>query len=481
MFTFFKKTNKQSLPKRYDRININHCFPENWETFYNFKLYSKNEAILMDLLIFVPECGLLSGERISWTHNELQDASVERSSAVRKKQSTTQLSTKETAIKNKLKDVLSFDSTPIAHFFWFPLLTEDEFDSLHSSFQELLPKTQIIFADESCETVYAKLSVLLPKLDLLLSENKIAGALEAHLQLLPDDQFPFGKRLSYRDRLFLYSPIGELCTISGPCKSGRTSLMVRKALQHYLKHRDAHLYFISPNQLNNDLIRQEFISLLDLAALEHHDVALSFLTPSECEKAVDSTILSSSKNPLFFIDDFHLIHSDLQTKLLTLSPVVRTCIHSYSEEPVHFNIQSVACDVQHETYPEAISWEDVLSSLNAILDNHKRIYSSQDFLIIVPNQMKLIDMQNYLLETKEIASQILDETFSLQFKNTDTLLLTTPFNASGIIKKAVIVIGPDQTESSIYSHMLSRGTDKAIIIPYNNPQQETNAYENNQE
>lgn len=482
MFSLFKKNKKPSESTQDNRINLNHCFPKNWESFDKLKLYTKTNVTLIDLLIFAPEYGILSGEKIGWKYNELKKATIERATPVQKKKSSTQLSIKDSAIRNKLQEVLSFDSTPIAHFFWLPYLSAKEFDSLHASFHDLLPKTQVIFSDDTCANIQEKLSGLLPLLKIPLDHNKIVGALEAHHQILPHDGYPFGQRLPYRERLFLRSCGDHLCTIAGPCRSGRTSLLVRKALEHKLEHTEATLYFISPNQLNNELIRQDFLSLLDFAVIELKDISLTFLAPTDLEKGLERFSVSSSKKDLLLVDDFHLLEPNVQNRLLACSPMIRTLCTVDRTEPEYFVLEDLNYTQQAiNTLPAADSWNGVLASIHTVLNNDKRACLPENYLIISNDLNQLTQIQLSLKESKEIPSQIVDEFFSLQYKNTDTLLLTTPSHVSGINKKRVIIIGIDQTEYESYPHLLSRGTDKAIIIPYHNPIQEIPTDEDYQE
>jgi len=483
VLSLFKKNKKQTDTHQYYRTKLNHCFLENWESFENFKLYSKNDIINFDLLIFAPEYGWLSGEKISWKYNDLKKASIEKATPLQKKKSSTQLNVKDSAIRAKLQDVLSFDSTPIAHFFWMQYISEEEFDTLHPSFHELLPKDQLIFSNESCQSINAKLSSLLPELPSLLSRDKIAGALEAHQQILPHNEYLFGKRLSYKEKLFLNSPIEQMTSIEGFGRSGRTSLLVRKALQHKLENPNATLFFVSPNQLNNDLIRQEFLSLMDFAVIALDSLDLQFITPMDIKKSFNSKKISPAKKDIVLIDDFHLLDPELQNQLLSISPILRTMSTNSDTLSDAYVIENI---LSHSTQEQTIvpvleSWDAINDLILSTLKKYERTYSSEDYLIVFPEEQHLITFQTILANSEDISSQIVNEMFSLQYKNTDSLLLAVPPHTSGISKKIVIIAGIDETETDIYNYLLSRGTDKAIIIPYNNPNVEEIDDENHEE
>lgn len=426
----------------------------------DFTLFSRNETCSIDLLIFLPHYGLYLGEKISWKNLDLRGASVERASRKNKQPSTTHFESSEKMVRQKLEDVLSFDSTPIERFFWLEYLTEEEFDALDPSFHALLPKERLLFANDDIQNIQDKLTMLGSYHDTPYSKLKVIGALSAHSLLLPTSTEPFGSFLNTDQQRFLDSPLTHSITVlEGECASGKSTVLVRKIFQILLEDSHAKIVIITPTLLSGEMLHQELIALADFAVIELDFSRLKFLSPKKPYAPVfpNEPIDNSSH---IVCDDSQLLDitpfQDLKGKTIILSgPIEPKNTHQYTLKQIYRNPVVNTIHFSHT--------KGALYTLLSGLRNHMDLLPTAPVMIILPDETLINEYKNAIDGHLNLEARILDTSFSLQYKSFEFITLSTLEIISALSVSHCYLINIDPN-SPLYPLVLSRASESVTII-----------------
>ncbi|HZF70843.1 hypothetical protein [Sulfuricurvum sp.] len=435
--------------------------------FERFKLYHQNTMTPIDLLLFLPDRGIYFGEKILWTVDELKGAQVERSSKQNTKVSSTRLENTEWRIHQKLDDVLSFDSTPIERFFWIPYLSEGDFDALDSSFHKLLPKGRLIFKNEPKDSIEEKLKALAPAQLEPFSLIKVIGSLTSHTLLLPTETNPFGSLISEEQIQFLSTPLNNsINLLIGDYGSGKSTVLLRKALLILLDDPTQKVMIITPTKLGGELLRDELIGLIDYAAVRIDISSLSFYTPVQKDSADYKK--SFQESTAILCDDTDHMESDfIETlKKQKSSRYLLLCSVSASSESSNDTklINHYRYDARHHLIQ--CNAQALLATLLSSIRQRMETASLSHVLIVLPDFEAAKEYKKVIDDTLTISCQILTPSFSLQYRNLDDLILTTPECLSGISVPHLYLISLH--ENNDYPFILSRASETATIISLQN-------------
>ncbi len=437
--------------------------------FENFPLFYKEKHINIDLLLFIPYRGLYFGEMFAWDFNALQEMSIQRSSKKNKNRSTTHLETTELAIHQKLEDILSFDSTVCERFIWMSRLKEEEFNDLDPSFHELLPKERLIFSDSSKESIHYKIDSMAQKLNEPYSTLKIMGSLRSHTLILPTEEKPYGEFLSEEQENFLETDFSDtVTTLFGEHNSGKSTLIIRKALLLLLTNPKDKVLIITPTLIGGEILRNELISLLEYGALKIEHESLRFYTPIGSEKIEELAIFQSASTIL--CDDSHLLEKHFINSLIEHRAQRWILLSMYNT----YSPLSDSSFILYKNYQKNIPFKKLpttakqaLTTLLLELRTHIFSTSSEKTIVILANDAKLFHYKEAIDEYFGINSRVLNKDFSLQYQNLDDLIITTPEYTHGLHIPHVYCIVSDEEEN--YTYALSRASESATIISISNP------------
>ncbi|HEX5711385.1 MAG TPA: hypothetical protein VFX68_08565 [Sulfuricurvum sp.] len=431
----------------------------------DFELFHHETRLLIDLLIFLPHYGLYFGEKISWTAEELKNAKVEPFSKKNKKNSTTRLKTTEKILHQKLEDVLSFDSTPIQRFLWMEHLCESEFDALHSSFQTLLSKERVIFADDDIQNIQEKLFSLNTYQEIPFSKLKVLGSLQAHTLLLPTLKNPFGAFLSNEQQTFLDAPI-EMSTITilqGTATTGKSTVLIRKVLHALLKNSDTKAVIFTPTILSGEILRKEFISLCDFAAVTLDYSRLIFLTPPTPQETIDINPLPKDASIIIY-DDFYPFNATFTDQFQ--ANIQERSIFISSSLPSENHLCYFLTEVYRAPTVKNIQLSHAKEAIVSLLTQLEPLFQSEtpiSVLVVLPSEDLLLDYKKTIDDCFRIECQILTSSFSLQYKNLDSVTLATPQYIAGVCVPHCYVINLS-IDTPEYSMALSRASHSVTVI-----------------
>jgi len=442
--------------------------------FPDFKLYHRTSATTVDLLLFIPHRGLYIGEKIPWRADELKGASVERPLPGGKQKASTRFDAVESTIRQKLEDVLSFDSTPCIRFAWMEHLSEKEFDALDPSFHALLPKSRLLFSDESISSARQKLELLAPYRSNPYASLKVIGSLNAHMLLLPTSQTPFGAYLSDEQLRFMDTGFQDkITTLCGSSGSGKSTLLLRKAVKTVLENPDRKVLIITPTLLAGELLRDKLVSLMEYGAFTVPLDSIAFYTPQSPEPLENMDILYEASAIL--CDDAYRLQDSfiemLKRQRKNRWLLFGTVFRPDSNENL-FLLQNRYREAKHFTTLRS-GEKPVLFTL--LLELRKRFCDTprHDVMVILPEQRMLQQFKEAIDEYFGSDCRALIPGFSLQYQSLDDLLLATADDVGGLRIPHLFLVVPESSDD--YAFELSRASETATIISFSNPHGENDA------
>lgn len=480
MFFFFKRLFSKTAPvsgseeqctddSKQKEIFHSIAQEENALLYENFNLFYQEQHVSIDLLFFIPYRGLLFGEKLPWSAATLHGAKAERPTKKTKNKSSTHLETTQTAIHNKLEEILSFDSTLCERFIWLNCLREDEFEAIDPSFHELLPKERLIFSDSSKESMYQKLTSLAPKLNKPYSTIKVMGTLQSHKILLPTDNHPYGTFLSDEQIKFLETDYTDCVTaLFGEHNTGKSTVLIRKVLLLLLTKPQEKVLIITPTLLGGEILRNELVSLAEYGVLTVNHASLSFCTS---ESAHDITELESFHSASVVVCDDAYSMSKEFIDILIEHRENRWLLLSMHNEYLPISDSTLFL---HNNYQKNIPFAKIPSTedkaiLTLLLELRQRLQSAtlEKVMVILQNEKKITDFKEAVDEYFHINARILTPEFSLQYQNLDDLIITTIDNTYGLHMPHIYFIAAEDAQN--YSYELSRALESATIISFPNP------------
>ncbi|ADR33279.1 hypothetical protein Sulku_0613 [Sulfuricurvum kujiense DSM 16994] len=442
---------------------------ENGYFYENFNLFYQDTHISIDLLFFIPYRGLLFGEKLQWDAETLQGATVKLPSQKNDAEPSTRLGRTEAAIRHKLEDILSFDSTVCERFIWLSRLSEDEFDTLDSSFHELLPKERLIFNDSTKESIHHKLCTLAPKLSEPYQKQRIMGSLQSHMLLVPTEEKSNGTFLSDEQKKFLETDYSDTVTsLFGEYHSGKSTVLIRKALLLLLNKPDVKILIITPTLIGGEILRNELVSLIEYGALKVELASLTFSTPAYTQNITEFAGFQSAS--VVMCDDAYTMEKDFLDALIAHREK-RWLLLSFHNEYIPISDSTL---ILHNNYQKNIPFAKIPASadnalLTLLLELRVRMQSinAEEIMVILQDDERINDYKEAIDEYFRINARLLTPEFSLQYQNLDDLIITTPENAYGLHMPHIYLVTSDESEH--YTYALSRASESATIISISNP------------
>lgn len=472
LFSFFShltssKKRPNNLPMKSNTSVFNPLIlRENAVLLTDFTLFHHESHSKIDLLLFLPHHGLYLGEKLSWGLQDLKGASIKRLTHQTPKIPHTKIESTENTIYQKLQDVLSFDSTPIERIFWMQNLTKAEFETLNSSFHELLPKTRLIFKDDTALEVRTKLHALREFQTIPFSKLKVIGSLNAHTLLLPTATEPFGSFLSHEQQVFLDTPIKSrsILSLCAPYSSGKSTVLIRKIMSYLLFHPEETALIIIPTQLSGELLRNEFIALMEFSAVHFNLAQLHFYTPSKENDLIDTTRFFQESS-LIACDDVHLLCAQMLERLLERKGS-RSLLLCGITNPLNMEVFTLST-VYRNPVVNTVTFSHTKGALFTLLmglKTHLETTSSHLIMIILPTPQMVVEYKEAIETHLQIKCRVLNNTFSLQYDNLEEITLSTPEYISGLNVPHSYLINLNSQDSLYYPLALSRASDTVTII-----------------
>ena len=272
----------------------------NYPLFENTPIFYHSKKMVTPIIMFIPKTGLIIFEYKDWNYTELRDATVSKTSNAQKSDNSLSFENLGDFIKEKFIDLTTFDDIDIFNFVILGQLREDEFKLLDSSFQTLLPKERILFEDSTADEMEHKFKTLQPKQKTYTIHNTLPFIFTQYM--IPEQTKIHFANEDQRD--FIDKKLHPMENLTGDRLSGKSTLLLQKALLEKLKNPHLKIALITPSYLQKELLRQTLLDLVEHSAivLDMNDIAL--YTPEDIQETQKRAFENSD---MIYIDDAFLM------------------------------------------------------------------------------------------------------------------------------------------------------------------------------
>jgi len=402
----------------------------------NITLYDQKQSFVIPLLIIDEARGIYIFEAKDWSYDELRNNKLQKF----KRQLINRLAFEkiQNLISFKLARKLKDKNIPIFKFLLMENLNIGQYDYLDSSFHDILPKEIIMFNDMSEEDMLLKLQTLSSSLESKIDIYSTAATILSQYSIKDSS-----------DNLFLCSDeqielidesINGHTTLNAQIGSGRTTLLVLKAIVEVLKDRELKIVIIKPTKVacerlvtkletmlrdnNFNIVTNSIEILTPIEVVNRH---LQKLRKKELSKKlqIDSTLMNKKFHlaDQIFCDDVDFIESDFVYYLMHIQknrPLLFVSNNSY--EKIYNFQKSFRLDEQKMNFFLCEPQKKMLEIIENILKSHL----TTDILIVTNNVIS-IEITKHLLKTGVT-------------KDTDNIILSTYNDIYGLNAKFIILM-----------------------------------------
>jgi hypothetical protein len=444
--------------------------------FHNKTIYHHNLKKTIPLVLFHPYKGIFLFEHKDWSYDDLKNATIEKATNEHSSKDNLAFESVHEFLIQKYKELTHTDELAISNFLLMENLDTPQYEHLHDSFKELLPKHRVIFNDSTQEEIIEKFALDSHTLHPLLDLEKIIGNLFIQYALF-DTQ---GKLAlcTQEQREFIDAKTEGHQTLCAKTGCGKTNVLLLKALVEKLENPKKQITIIEPTRIACDILKQKLLALIEHAIIEVNPVSIQILTPLEIvnkhlqalnkplldeQVVIDPKLLSRSKKIADYLicDDSELLCNEfleyvrLMQKKHTLLLVTNQDIPAPDFELRH-NFVSLEKKV---VFKHANEHAKALQIIQKLLQTHK----ARDILVICNPLTKenLYEDLDGFIKDKAI---LLDSSKSLLDQELDSLLLATYEQISGLHAKFVIMLDIEQAHKGHIEYAQNLATDTLYAV-----------------
>ncbi|MBN2895548.1 MAG: hypothetical protein JXK05_06625 [Campylobacterales bacterium] len=458
-------------------------------------IYLRQATQTIEALLFDPYRGIYIFECCDWRYETLKGVTAERPRADDKRVRDITLESAYTFISRKFNEILHTDPCEINSFLIFEHLNSEEFERLDASFHALLPRDRLIFADESIEQSTSKLHAVTNRRDTPLSDSLILGALFFHLQIPADNLHDDRPLLSKEQSDFMQSDLPPLASLSGPYGSGKSTLVLLKAILYLLQKKAKTVLIIAATQAACDLLKKELLEIVEYAIIDIELTSIRILTPEQLiaqhyQRLYKKESFSFAKitpkmlshhyfaAEIIFCDDSHLLEPEFIAYLRHLQRKHALCLvrrepsgaagdysltHSFRTPP---SLLKLCDDPQNTSITEGVQKVQGNPYMYTLLKLQKLLehYGYSDLLIIVPHAqfaLKLLDEINSYYGT---ISSLYQAHEGLLVQELDRILIATVSEIAHLQRPVVVLVCEGTYDQERFCHALTRASKEIYLI-----------------
>ena len=430
------------------------------EVFSNIEIFHHTAIHNIELLLYDATRGIYLFEIKRWSFDDLKNATVEKAQQQEKSNNTLAFEKTQDIIKRKFNEILHNDGVDLFNYLLMENLSAQEYEHLDDSLKSLLPKEKIIFSDSSTSDIFKKLESAAPARE-PIPTSLIMGTLLTQYTLIDDN----GKLHLCNDeqREFIDIKINNSFNLTGEAQSGKSSILLLKAIRTLFKKEVKRIVLIKPTILARDIAYKKLLEIIEHGIIELDPANIEILTPLELLNkhltklkkplasslvGIDPKLLQKPYNgadiilcddafalPQNFID--FIQHSQKNGAALFVNPTQPTSslqtftLHnSYEQKSHQFHI------LQTNPYPKAMQLVHTLTQSDP-----------QKTILIVSDKETYEHLQEDLETFIEPKTSNIDANLNLLEQNYNTIQLTTYDDVYEL--SADIVIALDISKQSL--------------------------------
>jgi len=472
---FSRSRSKSKNPSRYAPLAV-YAETANCHFFVDVPLFHHNESVTFPFLLIDRYRGAVLIEELAWDFKSLQGVKAsEARKGTRKKD--IEVDRPRRIFARKLDTTLCRQECRLESFVYFSSLTAEEFSRLDPSFHRLIPANLAIFSDEPHAAIFEKLSAPFEYRDQPLDMEELQRALFIQYTLLPDELYPEHRQLTPQQKHYLDAELPARSLLMGSYGSGKSSVLLLKALYEQLRRPDLSITLVLPTQTACEQARKRLLEIIEHAVVHLDPTAIRIVTP-------EFAVLDASKRALpdlLFIDDAHLIPSvQLGTiaKMckkggLHLSAAERPALDVDTLYPLNHNFRLPrsleealfgAPDIQPGPTLDIFNGNGFILTLHRLRHLLKRS-APGDIMLVVPDRTFGAALSEEIAEFSGLDTTLLDPRQSLLNQRMEQLLVVAIGDTGGLQRKDVIVIADTgSNDPEQIRHALSRAARSACLI-----------------
>jgi len=494
--SFFKK--KMDTLYISDSILLNKlkslCTQSNLLIFRNIKIYHHKDVFNIPLIMLDPLRGLYIFEIKAWSYNDLKNSSIQKAQNQDPLVQTLSFDNTHNIIRKKFNELIHNDGVAIFNYLIMENLSADEYEHLSDSFKELLPFDKLIFCDYQDSDIFKKLQKASHEDYTLPSVSKILGTLFIQYAVIGEDN---SVHLATDEQIyFLDTPIVHHTILNGVASSGKTSLLLLKAVVSLLDNPLMKIIIIKPTVLACDILKKRVLEIVEHGIIEVDLSTIEIITPLELINRhlqklskqevnniadVDMSQINKQFNiaQLLMCDDANLLsesfinylkHIQQKSKLLLVNER-----KSQQEYALTQSFRGLKREVSFlKTHPYA-------KALQLI---HKLLSQEEDAdIILVSNSLTQEKLKDDLASFISQTPQQLDSSKHLIEQNFSSLLFANYADVNALSAKHIIMLDLCFTDADTLEYILNIATQSVHILYDDECQEITNLkdkYENTQ-
>ncbi len=253
----------------------------NLQLYKSIPIFHRNKKEEIISILFDSYRGIYLFDSVSWKFEDIKNATATLATPDKKSSSDVKVDNIHNFIQRKFNEVLHVQGCEVANILIFENITKDDFEKLDSSFHTLMPKNNLIFADDTDEDITLKLTDALSELDTSLESATLLGALFFQLKIMPDNIHKNTALLTDEQYQFIQSDLANFSTLSGVYGSGKTSIILIKAIYELLAHPEYKIIIVMPTLAVCDLLKKQLLDIIEYAIIDIDLLSISILTQQQ--------------------------------------------------------------------------------------------------------------------------------------------------------------------------------------------------------
>ena len=430
---------------------------QNFPIFEETPIYYRSQEMVVPFAIFIPHCGLILFERKGWSFEELQGASVSKTSHVKSASTTLSFENISDFIKEKFMDLSGFDTLEIYNFVILDNLTLEEYKQLDETFHQLIPLSRIVFKSTTQEDI----AQLFGSLQNLSREYTVDNTLPYIFSqyLIPSEDGVFFASCEQRE--FLDSELEKRGNLFGQRQSGKTTLLLQKAILEHKRNPKKVIHILTASNLQADLLKSKLLEIVEASSIVIDMEKIVFFSVlslvDRFEKQDKTALKEATMGERIFVDDAHTIpkhHLD-SLKQITKKRTLFTINDPQGESKFVLRKHYYAPWELFQTQEE---FSSMLKKLFSVYDEDK-----QTVMIVSKNVHDKAfdeDIENFT----GVQTQTVDTNGSLVDIDQKKLLLSSYKVQNPLCCDYVFLIDPCQSDRDSFIHFAQAAKKKCYVF-----------------
>jgi hypothetical protein len=493
---FFNTTKKQSNTNSNSHLALERYATLNHLLSYkSIPIFHRNEREEIKFILFDSHRGLYLFDSVSWQMQEIKNATATLATPDKKSNSDVKVDNIHNFIKRKFNEVLHTEGCELCNVLIFENITKENFQLLDKSFHALMPKKNIIFADDTAEEIALKLNDILPILNTPLEAATLLGALFFQLKIMPDNLHKETALLTQEQYSFINNELDTFSTITGTYGSGKSSLILLKAIYELLAHPEYKIIIVMPTLAVCDLLKKQLLDIIEYAIIDIDLLSIHILSPQQLiaqhyQKLYKNESFNFAKitpkmfshqyqsADIIFCDDSYLLDDEFVQYLIKQQAKKKLCLVSLEQ-----NSESNNYHLTH-SFRTPLAFLQLNNKYDKKNENENLHFlkgnAFMHIMIILRDTLKDVNHSKILIavEHSQFAIKLIDEInsfygdISFLYKADENLLnqdfgkilIATINELAHLQREYVILVKSDESESKYISHAIGRAAKSLHII-----------------